>query len=107
MFGGRKCTCTSYSPGRSRSCQKARVSSTGSVWSRLSAGCARCSTTWLAVHALELATERLLLLTVGLLGSERVALVVGLLASRQGQLDLGAAVLEVERQRDQRVAALV
>ena len=54
--------------------------------------------------ALEPAADGLLLLALGLAVGERVALVVGLLALGQPDLDLGAAVLEVERQRDQGVA---
>ena len=60
-----------------------------------------------SVHALELPAQRLLLLAVGLLLGEGVPLVVGLLAAGQRELDLGAAVLEVQRERDQREAALV
>ena len=91
--GGRKCTCDV------EEAREAEVLPEGAGLPRRARSSAAGS-----VHALELAAERLLLLAVGLLGGERVALVVGLLASRQGDLDLGAAVLEVERERDQRVA---
>src|SRR3954452_18639532 len=90
--GGRKWVCTSKSPGNPSSAANA----TGS---RLTA--ARPASVG---QALEPAGHRLLLLTFPLPVGERVPLVVGLLAARELDLDLGPTVLEVQRQRDQRVA---
>src|SRR4051794_18409498 len=88
MFGGRKCTCTSNSPGSPSPSQKARTGAMSSLRSRGS-----------VTHALQPAAHRLLGLPVGLPFGERVPLVPGLLAARQGDLDLRAAVEEVERER--------
>src|SRR5690242_20375305 len=82
MLGGRKCTCTSNSPGRPRPSQNSRTAGTsGSV-----------------THALEPAADGLLGLAVGLALGERVPLVPRLLALGERDLDLRPAVLEVERQ---------
>src|SRR5687767_11186581 len=60
-----------------------------------------------SLHALQPTTKCLLLLPVRLPFGEGLALVPGLLALGQGDLDLGAAVLEVERQGDQGEPLLV
>src|SRR3954447_7024620 len=59
-----------------------------------------------SVQALEAAADRLLLLAVVLLLAQRLALGPRFLALGQSDLHLGPAVLEVQRQRDDRVALL-
>src|SRR3954451_3743292 len=160
MLGGRKCTCTSKSPGSPRDSQNARTGATSgwggfearsartsttgprtratSGWGGFEARSARTSTTgprtratsgWggfearsartsttgprtgatsgsSVTHALQVPAEGLLLLPIGLPLGERGALVPGLLALRERDLDLRPAVLEVERQRDDGEALL-
>src|SRR3954462_12841666 len=87
MLGGRKCTCPSKSPGSPSPSQNARTGATSSLRSGGS-----------VTHALQPATHGLLGLAGGLPLGQRVPLVPGLLALGQGDLDLGAAVEEVESQ---------
>src|SRR4051794_10801446 len=91
MLGGRKCTWTSKSPGSPSDSQNFRTGATSGSS---------------VTHALQVPAEGLLLLPVGLPLGERGALVPGLLALRERDLDLRPAVLEVERQRDDGEALL-
>src|SRR4051794_16873039 len=99
MPGGRKWTCTSNSPGSPSSSQNAR---TGAMSSRRSVSAAEVSTgstgAGSVIPSLETAAHGLLGLPVGLPLGQGVPLVPRLLAPRQGDLDLGPAVEEVDRQ---------
>src|ERR1700710_644161 len=99
MFGGRKWVCTSNRPGSPSPSQKAR---TGSTSSERSGGRSPS-----VIHPLQPPANSLLDLPVGLPLGERGPLVPRLLALGQRDLDLGAAVEEVEGQRDDGEAALV
>src|SRR3954465_13015148 len=91
MFSGRKGVGTSKGPGSPSGCQNIRTASASDS----------------VTHALQAATDVLLDLPVGLALGEGGALVPGLLALGERDLDLGPAVLEVERERDDREALLV
>ena len=105
MFGGRKCTCTSKRPGIPSPSQNARVSNTPVV--EVEERAATSLETTCQSMPFEPATEGLLLLAVGLAGGQRLALVPGLLALGERDLDLGAPVLEVQGGRDDGEALLV
>src|SRR3954452_23192909 len=95
--GGRKWVCTSKSPGRPSPAANATGSTVTSGRLIRRAGAS-------VGQALEPATHGLLILALRLTVGQRVPLVVGLLALGEPDLDLRAAVLEVQGQRDQRVA---
>src|SRR3954452_25626626 len=84
---GMKWTWASTSPGRPSDCQTAGTS-------------ASCT-------ALEAPAQRLLHLALRLALADRLPLVVRLAAAREGELDLGVAVAEVQLQGDQREPALL
>src|SRR4051812_10756938 len=104
MPGGRKCTCTSKRPGSPSPSQNARTAGMSSLRSGASAAAisARSVSGGSVIPSLEPAPDGLLGLPGGLPLGERVALVPRLLALGQGDLDLGPAVEEVQRERDDR-----